>query len=50
MNSETEPKVQQSTNFSLYDEVTNKIIAMLDNGVIPWRRPWNTYGFGLTPY
>lgn len=44
MKSETEPKVQQSTNFSLYDEVTNKIIAMLDNGVIPWRRPWNTYG------
>jgi len=38
--------VQVVTNqkLDLYQEVTNKIIAMLENGVIPWRRPWNTYG------
>jgi antirestriction protein ArdC len=28
----------------LYQEVTNKIIAMIENGVAPWRRTWNTYG------
>ena len=25
----------------LYNEVTDRILAMLDKGVIPWRRPWS---------
>jgi len=33
-----------SKNFDLYQEVTNKIISMLEQGVAPWRRTWSTYG------
>ena len=28
----------------LYQQVTNKIIALIENGVAPWRRTWSTYG------
>ncbi|GJM16898.1 MAG: DNA primase [Thermodesulfobacteriota bacterium] len=28
----------------LYQEVTNKMIALLENGVAPWRCTWNQYG------
>ena len=28
----------------LYQQVTNKIIAMIEKGVAPWRRTWSTYG------
>lgn len=28
----------------LYQEVTNKIIGMVEQGVAPWRRTWSTYG------
>ncbi|GHU77525.1 hypothetical protein AGMMS49992_25660 [Clostridia bacterium] len=24
----------------LYEEITNNIISQLDQGVIPWERPW----------
>ncbi|MBK8954986.1 MAG: DUF1738 domain-containing protein [Saprospiraceae bacterium] len=44
MKTTTEPKVQQTSNTSLYDEVTNRIIAMIENGVAPWRKTWSTYG------
>lgn len=33
-----------SKNFDLYQEVTYKIISMLEQGVAPWRRTWSTYG------
>jgi antirestriction protein ArdC len=26
--------------FNIYEKVTNRIIAQLENGVIPWRKPW----------
>jgi antirestriction protein ArdC len=29
---------------NLYEEVTNKIISMIKQGVAPWRRTWSTYG------
>ena len=29
----------------LYKETTNRIIAMLEKGVAPWRCTWNKYGF-----
>ena len=29
-------------NNSVYEIVTNKIIEKLEQGVIPWRKPWNT--------
>lgn len=31
---------------SLYEEVTNRIIAELENGTIPWIKPWTT----MIPY
>jgi len=32
-------------NFDLYQEVTDRIISELENGIIPWHRPWigNSY-------
>ena len=44
MKTTTEPKVQQTTNASLYEEVTNRIIALIEKGVAPWRKTWSTYG------
>jgi antirestriction protein ArdC len=34
----------QTGTRDLYREVTNKIIAMIEQGVAPWRRTWSTYG------
>lgn len=36
--------ISSNQRTDLYQEVSNKIIALLENGVVPWRRPWNTYG------
>jgi antirestriction protein ArdC len=33
--------MQQST---LYQQVTQKIITMLETGVAPWQKPWSPYG------
>ncbi len=29
---------------NLYEDVTNKIISLLERGVAPWRRTWSSYG------
>src|SRR4051812_47483186 len=34
----TEPK------FDLYQTVTNRVIELLEKGVIPWRKPWSSAG------
>ncbi len=44
MKTTTEPKVQQTFIASLYDEVSNRIIAMIEKGVAPWRKTWSTFG------
>ncbi|MCC6816183.1 MAG: DUF1738 domain-containing protein [Saprospiraceae bacterium] len=44
MKSTTEPKVQKSTNTTLYEDVTLKIIALIEKGITPWRQTWSTYG------
>ncbi|MBE6630905.1 MAG: DUF1738 domain-containing protein [Ruminococcaceae bacterium] len=31
-----------STKFDIYAEVTNRIIKQLEEGVIPWHKPWKT--------
>jgi antirestriction protein ArdC len=31
----------------LYNRITDKIIAQLENGAAPWQRPWTTIGGGL---
>jgi antirestriction protein ArdC len=41
---ETNSSIAISKNFDLYQEVTYKIISMLEQGVAPWRRTWSTYG------
>lgn len=41
---ETNSSIAISKNFDLYQEVTSKIISMLEQGVAPWRRTWSTYG------
>ncbi len=32
--------MKKTTSKDLYTEVTNKIIAKLEAGIIPWRKPW----------
>ena len=34
----------KGTSNDLYQQVTNKIIGMIEKGVAPWRRTWSTYG------
>ena len=31
----------------LYEEVTNRIIKQLEEGIIPWHKPWKVAGFYL---
>ena len=31
-----------STKFDIYEEVTNRIIKQLEQGVIPWHKPWKS--------
>ncbi|MGE3871345.1 MAG: ArdC family protein [Parvibaculaceae bacterium] len=39
--------MQQSVNRNdLYREITGKIIAELEQGVVPWVRPWRSHGQG----
>jgi len=44
MKTRNEPQVHKFHIDSLYEEVTNRIITMLENGVPPWRKTWSTYG------
>ncbi len=39
-----EPTTTRAAGRDLYQEVTNKIISMIEQGVAPWRRTWSTYG------
>jgi antirestriction protein ArdC len=36
-------------NSKVYDIVTGKIIEQLENGVIPWKKPWGLTGSGELP-
>ena len=33
----------------VYQQITNRIIEQLENGVRPWLRPWDTNGFPVRP-
>ena len=37
-------KAQAINSRDLYQEVTNKMIALIEQGVLPWRCPWSKYG------
>jgi antirestriction protein ArdC len=34
---------------NLHKEITDRIVARLKNGVVPWRQPWSAKGFGVMP-
>jgi len=33
-------KTTDTTRGSVYDQITDRIIALLEQGVVPWRKPW----------
>ncbi|WP_053085592.1 ArdC-like ssDNA-binding domain-containing protein [Sphingobium baderi] len=33
----------------IYQQITNRIIQQLENGVCPWLRPWDTKGLPVRP-
>ena len=37
----TKPRASQASRLDLYQEVTNQIIAALEQGVRPWTKPWS---------
>src|SRR6267143_1888293 len=40
MNGRTHPNGAQQMTTSVYQLITDKIIAQLESGVAPWRKPW----------
>ena len=34
-------QTNSSTKLDVYQLVTDQIIALLEQGIIPWQRPWN---------
>jgi len=34
---------------NLHKEITDRIVARLKAGVVPWRQPWSNKGFGVMP-
>src|SRR5271170_3146020 len=34
---------------NLHKEITDRIVARLKAGVVPWRQPWSGKGFGVMP-
>ena len=34
---------------NLHKEITDRIVARLKSGVVPWRQPWSGKGFGVMP-
>jgi antirestriction protein ArdC len=41
------PNTQSSDRTSLYDEVTGRIVAELEQGTVPWVKPWASAGAAL---
>ena len=37
----TKPSASQAPRLDLYQQVTNQIIAALEQGVRPWSKPWS---------
>ena len=38
------PQQKHTASADLYQEVTNRIIALLEQGTVPWQLPWSQYG------
>ena len=39
-----------NTNFDIYQAVTDRIIATMEKGIIPWRKPWTGTADGAVRY
>lgn len=35
-----------SEKFNIYEEITNRIIEQLENGIVPWHKPWSGIASG----
>ena len=35
---------EKTVGKTVYDVITNVIVEKLNQGVIPWRKPWRTFG------
>ena len=35
------------TKFDIYQEVTDRIIQQLEQGIIPWHKPWKMSGVSI---
>jgi antirestriction protein ArdC len=47
---QTRRRVRKSADgprFDVYQAVTDKIVAALESGVVPWRKPWKSLGEGM---
>lgn len=40
-------RMPQMADFNVYDEVTRKIIASMEAGIMPWRKPWTGSKSGI---
>ena len=32
--------IKEGKRPTVYDQITDRIISMLENGTVPWRKPW----------
>ena len=44
------PSKKESPKFNLYQVVTDRIIASLKTGVIPWEKPWKASQYTRRPF
>ena len=42
-------KAEKSAPRNIHQEVTDRILAELENGALPWVKPWKSFGVGNTP-
>jgi antirestriction protein ArdC len=40
---------EEPTMRNLHKEITDRIVARLKTGVVPWKQPWSAKGFGVMP-
>jgi antirestriction protein ArdC len=36
-----------STKLDVYQLVTDQVIALLEKGIVPWQKPWNSAGMPM---
>jgi antirestriction protein ArdC len=42
--------MKNTNKIDIYQEITDKIISSLEDGFIPWRKPWNAKNSGNSPF